>query len=223
MLAGLVASQIAIGVLVAVRYPHLATGASLHLDALDNSITALVQFGVILATVWLLVGRRGGGVRHDLGLSVRAADLGYLLAGAACSVVLGAVGSPITTLWQDRGHGSQAIGQSVKESAGWSRILMVVVVVVIAPVVEEVVFRGIVLRGALRRMPAPAAVLVSGAAFGAVHLIDPTTFPAFPVLMALGVLSAVLAVRSGSLSRSVFLHAGFNALGAVTLIQGLAR
>jgi membrane protease YdiL (CAAX protease family) len=223
MLAGFVVAEVVSSVMVALRYPDLPAGAKVPLDALDNSVAALAQFAAVGLAVWLLVGRRGGGVRHDLGVVVRASDAVWLLAGAGCSLVLGVMSAPVGRLWTDRGHGSQAIGQAVKDSAGWTRIALVVVVVVIAPFAEEVVFRGILLRGAMRRMPAPAAVLVSGAGFGLVHLVDPTTFPSFPALMALGVVSACVAVRSGDLSRSVMLHAGFNMVGAVTLVLGVVR
>jgi hypothetical protein len=223
MAAGFLAAQVASLIVISVRYPNLPAGTVAPLDALDDAIAAAVQFAAIALVIWFRVGRRGGGVRHDLGLVIRAQDLGWLAAGAACSVVLGVAAKPLDTLWTNRGHGSQAIGEAVKESSGGARILLLVVVVVLAPTIEEIVFRGIVLRGAMRRMPAPAAVLVSGASFGMIHLIDPSTFPSFPALMALGVVSAVVAVRSGSLSRSIMLHAGFNVLGALTLMQGVLR
>jgi membrane protease YdiL (CAAX protease family) len=48
--------------------------------------------------------------------------------------------------------------------------------------------------------------------FALLHLVDPSigTVVALPALATVGVVSGVLAVRTGDLSRSILLHAGFN-------------
>ena len=49
--------------------------------------------------------------------------------------------------------------------------------------------------------------------FGAVHLLGGNvlgTLAVLPALIGLGVVSGVLAVRSGDLSQSILLHVGFN-------------
>jgi hypothetical protein len=219
MTAGLVAATVVGAVELALRYPG-RSGAAITTDSFDTAVAAMAQFAAITAALVLLVGRRGGGLRHDLGFVVRGRDWPYLGLGVVVALGFGVLLAPITHVWTSRGHDTQAIGQELRHSTGWSTAVLVVLVVVVAPLVEETVFRGVVLRGAMRRMPAVGAVLVSGATFGAVHLIDPTTFPSFPALMGLGVLSAVIAVRSGELSRSVLLHAGFNLIGAISLLHG---
>jgi len=90
--------------------------------------------------------------------------------------------------------------------------------VVVAPVVEELFFRGLLLRALQRRFSAPAAVAISGATFGAVHLLDPGAYVILPALVALGMLSGVFAVRTGNLSRSILLHAGFNLLAVAAAV-----
>ena len=219
MVAGIVAAQIGVAISVGARHGIPVKGVALKLDALDNAIAALSQFVATLLVLWLLVGKRGRGLRNDLGFSIRWKQSYWLFIGMGASIAVGALSLPIANLWDDGNHGKQQIGEELQRSASWARVLLVIVIVVLAPIVEELVFRGVVLRSALRRMPAVGAVLVSGAAFGAVHpLFDLTTFPSFPSLMALGVLSAVVAVRSGNLTRSIFLHMGFNALGAISLL-----
>ena len=150
---------------------------------------------------------------------MRRADWWWLSIGVGGSLAVGILLLPISHLWSSGNHGSQAIGQQLQDSASWSRIVLFVLIVCVAPVAEELLFRGIILRAALRRMHAPNAVLVSGASFAALHLLDPTTFPALPALLALGTFSAVVALRSGSLSRSILLHSGFNLLGAIQLLS----
>ena len=89
---------------------------------------------------------------------------------------------------------------------------------VLAPIFEELLFRGLLLRSLLRRMPAWAAVVVSSVAFGVVHFLDPATIPIVPALIGLGIVSAVLAIRSGGLLRSIALHMGFNLVTVVIAI-----
>ena len=48
-------------------------------------------------------------------------------------------------------------------------ISLVVSAVVCAPVVEEAIFRGAVLRGLLSKMPAVPAIVLQGALFGCAH------------------------------------------------------
>jgi hypothetical protein len=47
---------------------------------------------------------------------------------------------------------------------------------------------------------------------------DPSAIRAVVPLLILSVVSAIAAVRSGSLSRSIWLHIGFNAITAVSLV-----
>jgi membrane protease YdiL (CAAX protease family) len=68
---------------------------------------------------------------------------------------------------------------------------------------------------------APAsAVLISAVVFGLVHALgDPSvgTLVALPAIVLLGVVSGYQAAGTGSLSRSILLHVGFNALSVVFL------
>jgi membrane protease YdiL (CAAX protease family) len=85
-------------------------------------------------------------------------------------------------------------------------------VAVVAPVTEEVFFRGVLLRAQLRRFSQGRAMALNAGVFAAVHLLDPGTWPLLPGLAFLGWVLAYLTVHSGTLSRAIFVHAGFNAL-----------
>jgi membrane protease YdiL (CAAX protease family) len=224
LVVGVVGSSIVGAITVAVRHADLShRHQSVHFDAIDTAITTVVQYALMLGLTFLLIGWKGRGVRHDLGLVVRATDWWWLSIGVGGSIAVGIALFPISHLWSNGHHGSQEIGKQLQDSASWSRVVLFVLIVCVAPVAEELLFRGIVLRAALRRMHAPGAVLVSGASFAALHLLDPTTFPALPALFALGTFSAVVAIRSGSLSRSILLHSGFNLLGAIQLLAASHR
>lgn len=79
-------------------------------------------------------------------------------------------------------------------------------VVVIAPVAEELFFRGFVLRGFLSRYSIRKAALVSAALFAAVHLNPWQAILAFPI----GIFSAWLYLRTGSIGPCILSHAIVN-------------
>ncbi len=76
-------------------------------------------------------------------------------------------------------------------------------VIVVAPVVEEAVFRGVILRGLLGRWPAAAAILVSAGLFALMHM-NPAQFP---VTLILGVVLGWAYVRTRSLGLCIAGHA----------------
>ena len=107
--------------------------------------------------------------------------------------------------------------ERAKETHGAGMILLIVVATaVVAPVVEELVFRGVLLRALLRRTTEGPSIGISALAFAAVHVIaDPGSRFVFPGLFALGIVLAVLAIRDRSLSRPIFVHGGFNLLATL--------
>lgn len=86
-------------------------------------------------------------------------------------------------------------------------------VVVVAPIVEEVFFRGAVLHALRRRWRVAAAVAASSVVFGATHF-QPLQLPALALA---GAVFAVAVVRTGRLGAAIAVHAGFNATTFVTL------
>jgi membrane protease YdiL (CAAX protease family) len=91
------------------------------------------------------------------------------------------------------------------------RLLLALLVVGVAPFVEEMVFRGVLLSGLASRMPVGWAIVVSAVVFGCVHLPD-FKFSWYPVpaLVLLGLALGWIRVRSGSLWPSITLHATNN-------------
>ena len=97
------------------------------------------------------------------------------------------------------------------------QILLVVVAVVVAPVVEEMLFRGLVqttIRSYVQR-PWPAIVLTS-LLFASIH-VNGTHWPSLFVL-ALGL--GYSYEKSGSLLRPIFMHAMFNGFTVATVLTG---
>jgi hypothetical protein len=88
------------------------------------------------------------------------------------------------------------------------------VVVVVAPIVEELQFRGVGY-GLLERFGPTAAILLVGLAFALVHGL----IAGFPVILVFGTGLAYLRSRTDSIYPCMLLHASFNAFG---LIVGIA-
>jgi membrane protease YdiL (CAAX protease family) len=170
------------------------------------------QYGGTFGAIWLISRRKGlGSVIDDFGLRLWVGDLWVLPAGAGLGAVLGVLVQPLSNL---AGGDEQDVVTELNEAGGAKLVVLAVGAGLFAPVVEELLFRGLLLRALLRRMPATPAVAVSSVVFALVHLVDPSlgTVVALPALAAVGVVAGMLAVRSGALSRPIMLHAGFNLL-----------
>ncbi len=92
--------------------------------------------------------------------------------------------------------------------APWLTFLMTVIV---APILEETVFRGLLYTRLKRAIPPFAAMIISAAVFGAVH----GTVIAFIYASLLGFLLAWVLEKYRSLLASMLLHCGFNAFALV--------
>ncbi len=98
------------------------------------------------------------------------------------------------------GHDPLALIRSPLPSVASQRVLFFFVGGIIAPVVEEMVFRGLIF-GYLRRWGVPAAILISTALFAAFHL------PTIPVTQVVGGLVFAIAYHtSNSLMTPIVIH-----------------
>ena len=86
--------------------------------------------------------------------------------------------------------------------------------VFIAPICEELFFRGFVFMGLLRGMPLYLAVILSALLFAIAH----GDAASFPVLFIIGLLLALLRWQTKSLWPGIILHCLNNSLGAIEII-----
>jgi membrane protease YdiL (CAAX protease family) len=82
--------------------------------------------------------------------------------------------------------------------------VQVLLIVLAAPICEEVCFRGMLFGGLRVRLPRFAAALISGAIFGILHAT--TGIGAVPLLILLGFILALLYEKTGSIIPGVLLH-----------------
>jgi membrane protease YdiL (CAAX protease family) len=96
--------------------------------------------------------------------------------------------------------------EALFQRMGDGGIASLIAACILAPVLEEMLFRGIVLRGFLRRYSRRHAILGSAVLFGAAHL----NIYQFVVGIAMGVVLGWLYERTRSLIPCIALHAAYN-------------
>ena len=86
-------------------------------------------------------------------------------------------------------------------------VVLFLIIVVLAPVIEELFFRGLLLRALERRFGSGWAIAGSSGLFGLSHVQGIQ----LPALVMFGAIAAWLTVRSGGrLGPAIFAHIGFN-------------
>jgi membrane protease YdiL (CAAX protease family) len=207
-LVGLLVSGLVAGLWAAVSGSNRLT-----LGALAASQAGL-WVGLLGAPV--LASRRKGSddLGHDFGLRIRWSDsvLGVPV-GVLCQLMLiPLIYLPLHDLVSRRDL-EAPVRRVTNRAHGVGFFVLAVVVIVGAPLVEELFFRGLVLSSLQRRFGDGWAVAGSAVAFGLAHF-EPLQLPA---LVALGVVLAVLALRTGRLGPGIFAHAAFNAVTIIAL------
>ena len=176
-------------------------------------------FGVVLLGFAYLFMRRFGSRPYPADLGLRAtparAAVGWVVVGriafGICAVIyIRAVGG-VTSNVPIRPLGSVDTLDTVD---------VIIAVVVLAPVLEELFFRGF-MYGALRgKLPVFWAALICGGLFGAIHpLYGGTEWNLVPVLALAGITMCLLYERTGSLYPSIAFHVVMN-IGIITVITG---
>ncbi|QQS59686.1 CPBP family intramembrane metalloprotease [Candidatus Peregrinibacteria bacterium] len=117
------------------------------------------------------------------------------------------------------GIGSVANSGTVEQliSERWiSPPLLFVFAGIIAPVLEELIFRGFLLSGFLKKMNAFHAIALSSLFFAAAHL----HLGLFPVYFVLGVLLGTAFIRTKSLYPGIAFHAVNNTIAFIAVVSG---
>ena len=98
-------------------------------------------------------------------------------------------------------------------TGGTASLLLICVV---APLIEEMMFRGIILRGLLCHYPPGTAIALSALIFAMYHL----NIYQMPVALTVGVFSGWLYYKTRSLWPSILLHVFFNATAYILFLIG---
>jgi membrane protease YdiL (CAAX protease family) len=201
------------------------------LPAVDPNAKRQSSTVVLLALVGQTIGVVGylyqaakskgrGSLTLDFGFEVHWRDARWLLGGGLVLLASLALVAPITQLAHL--HGTTQDVVRAFEHASWIEkwVLYPIGVVVVAPLAEELLFRGVLLRSLMRRLDSGAAIGISALVFALVHVLGDTgTAYYVPAFLLLGLVSGWRAAVTGNLSQSILLHAGFNLLATVFILS----
>jgi membrane protease YdiL (CAAX protease family) len=115
------------------------------------------------------------------------------------------------------GHSPTEPQQVVACVRGVGLALLGPIVILAAPLGEELFFRGFLYQGLRRRFSVWPAAIMSGVFFGLVHLGGVAFFLIVPSLVAVGIGLALVFERRRSLLASMAAHAAFNAVGYLAI------
>ena len=201
-----------VGALAALNYASRFTEGKPPADSLyryDTAVSGLIFYAITLGIV-LAISR--GLTRAELGL--RAPDSWGRALGLTLAVLIGLLIAE--TVLEALLHGAREQGL---EPAHWEPskaaqfAANALVVVLAAPLVEELTFRGVGF-ALLAPLGAVLAVVGTSAAFAADHgLVE-----GFPALFLFGVAVAIVRLRTGSLYPGMLLHACFNAFALAAAV-----
>jgi CAAX protease family protein len=175
-----------------------------------------VVWAAFLAAMAIVSARRGtGDFRRDYRVRARPTDLlGAPLGVLTQLVLVPVVYLPLEALWPSTFSDdklSKNANDLADRASGMAVVLLVVMVCVGAPIVEELVYRGLV-QGALEaRVRGALAVVASAAIFALVHF-RPVEYPG---LFVVGLVLGACALATGRLGMAMACHIGFNATGLV--------
>ncbi len=127
------------------------------------------------------------------------------------SILLGSNAAAITNALMDAF--SLKTSEVAAPEGAYHTIVFLLVYIVLAPVTEELLFRGIILER-LRRYGDIFAVLSSAMMFSLLH----ASLQSFPSAFISGVIFALISIYSGSPLASMIVHATNNALSVISII-----
>lgn len=173
----------------------------------DPLLAVLLAQGAVLLPVLVLALRLplaelglGPAAPARLAAGLAWAPIAVLISIGAGLVVMRLAGQP------PAGQPVELAIQAIHERLGWGGLLLITAV--LPGFLEEALFRGVILHGLRRRLPAWAAVALAALAFACLHLSPWRLLPQF----CLGCLLGWMTLRAGSCWPAALAHAGHNAL-----------
>lgn len=210
---------IGIAVLIAVTVGMASAGAS---EDTVGVVATVVGSGVILIGAAILVAVLPPAQRRiTVATKKRAISSVAIGLGLGCAIIVGAgiviaAGSALDPAARQR---MEDIHIPVG-SAWWHAVLIVIALVLFAPIGEELLFRGLALRGIVRLVPFAVAAPLSGLLFTVAHVDSWLIWPRVLALLLTGWALAWIYQWRG-LVGSVAAHATVNLVAAIALLAQL--
>jgi membrane protease YdiL (CAAX protease family) len=177
--------------------------------AIGALITASLTFGLVFLIAWVGDGRP----RELFALRRPRSWPRALLLALGVIVLTYVLAAIVSVVGLDPGEEQGLLPEEWQPDRAGAYAANFVAVVVLAPVVEELIFRGLGF-SLLQRFGDIAAIVLVGIAFGAAHgLVE-----AFPLLAGFGMLLAWLRSRTNSVYPCIAVHAVFNGIAMIAAV-----
>lgn len=195
----------------------LASIAASMVTMLIGAVSGAFNGGVMFSTTYalsmilMLLGTLGyrkmrGCTGRTLFFSLRRFNPMLVLWGFILVLITGIVIEPLLALFPDW---LLDLVDSMGDYGGWS----ILTLTVLAPVLEEMIFRGAILESVRAKKGTAAAILISAAVFGVIHLIPQQVVNAFFIGLILG----YIYIKTGSLVPVIIIHALNNGLAFIMM------
>jgi membrane protease YdiL (CAAX protease family) len=209
----------------------------LHIDINDvdavglfGFLSASVTYAAFTAVVVVAARRKGlGSLAADFGLRFRPVDIAIGLGIGVGVKILAVVLAAFTVTLTD--HTPAGGNFELSPSLLWVILNGVVIATLLGPIVEELFFRGLVLRAAYNRVlrgggsvtrAATLGVLVSALGFALLHLYESSDPTLLMILggstFALGAVNSWITLRTGRLGAAIIAHVFFNGSSVLLLL-----
>jgi membrane protease YdiL (CAAX protease family) len=183
-------------------------------------ISQLLVWTVFIVGLVLASRREGTGrFRADYQLHGRAIDVLGAPVGALTQLVLvPLVYLPLERIWEDT-FTEERLTENAKDlvdrASGASMVLLVLTVCVGAPIVEELVYRGLLQGSFAARFNHLPALIAASALFTLIHF-RPVEYPG---LFVIGLVCGACALATGRLGMAIACHVGFNVTGLLLALD----
>jgi membrane protease YdiL (CAAX protease family) len=108
------------------------------------------------------------------------------------------------------------------EEGALAALLVYLAVIVVAPVTEEIFFRGFFYRALRTRLRLWSAAIINGVVFASLHFEGADTAGILPVIAVFGVGQCLVYERTGSIYAVIAIHAAFNTVASLQSNPGIA-
>lgn len=220
----------AAGVLEKMRHPQLPL-AELRKHAMEvmgqadtNARLVVIAIPLIALVLFWLVHRAwpqlwDRAMPPGFGFTAPFARHWYVMA-LLIGLVMPPLGALLTQLLAHGHEVTQNVEELSQHASPHLRLPLAIVAVTVGPMIEELMFRGVLFSALLRRMSTAMSIAVCAVLFGAVHLAGlDFQWYALPNLILLAASLCWLRLKSGSLWPSILAHGLYNLFALVALFS----
>jgi membrane protease YdiL (CAAX protease family) len=191
----------------------------------DLAVGAVVA-GYLAAAWWSFwyIGRLGPARLADgslAGIGWRAAPARAYLAAAACLVIVGAASIVVQHVLPPGKTGADNPFAQIFGPQPWKIAALFLIAAVVAPFLEELVYRGGMIAALAPKLGGVWAGAVTSVVFTACHAEEFSSYhPGILVILVVAVLLAWLRLTYGSIRPGILLHVLFNGIGVAMMALG---